>query len=104
MKPHGKHHQMDRLHKASKHDRQVTGQVQIFKKVDPKKSQLKRIKKVLGNDVSEDDMVEMMKEFPTLLSTKESKEALKRLQKHSNFKRFVKKHGKDYSNKNEYKR
>jgi len=101
--PHGKRQQMVRLQKA-KHNRQVVGQVKIFKKVDSRKAQLKRIKKVLGKDVSDEEMNEMMKEFPTLLSTKESKAALKTLQKHSNFKSFVKKHGKDYSNKNEYKR
>ena len=101
--PHGKRQQMVRLQKA-KHNRQVVGQVKIFKKVDSRKAQLKRIKKVLGKDVSDEEMTEMMKEFPTLLSTKESKDALKTLQKHSNFKSFVKKHGKDYSNKHEYKR
>ena len=103
LRPHGKPQQMVRLQKA-KHNRQVVGQVKIFKKVDSKKAQLKRIKKVLGKDVSDEEMTEMMKEFPTLLSTKESKDALKTLQKHSNFKSFVKKHGKDYSNKNEYKK
>ena len=33
-----------------------------------------------------DKLTEMMMEFPTLLSSQESKKALKELQKHSNFK------------------
>merc|ERR1712241_586520 len=43
-------------------------------------------------------------EFPSLLSDEESKRALKTLQHHKNFKKFVKKFGKTYENRHEYKR
>jgi len=85
----------------------VEGRVHMIKQKKDVKSQkkaLKRIKKVLNREIPDEELAEMMREFPTLLSSQESKKALKELQKHSNFKAFVKKHVKKYGDKNEYKR
>ena len=64
----------------------------------------KKLGKILGRDLDQEEAHELMREFPTLLSTEESKQALKELQHHSNFKAFVQTHGKNYANEKEYGR
>jgi len=103
-----------RTHSGAKHfssngnglnsQRPVVGQVQVFRKNPSHKAQLKRIKRVLNRPIGKEEMAAMIKDFPTLLSSQESKKSLRVLQKHSNFKSFVKRFDKSYSDKGEYKR
>jgi len=90
------------------HKKKAVGQVDIVgPKSHPKMSLKKmvgKVKKIMNVDLSEGEAKDLMTEFPRLLSTQESKLKLKKLQKHSNFKSFVKTYNKNYANQTDYHR
>lgn len=68
------------------------------------KKMVGKVKKIMNVDLSEGEAKDLITEFPELLSTQESKMKLKKLQKHSNFKSFVKTYNKNYANQTDYHR